>query len=50
MVVDAPPGYGQVRLEFVTPLENQAGRIVTMVTMLLLLSLAVFGRRWECLA
>jgi len=47
MVVDAPPGDGQVRLEFVTPLENRVGRMVTMVTMALLLSLAVFGVRWE---
>jgi len=45
--VDAPPGDGQVRLEFVTPLENRIGRMVTMVTMALLLSLAVFGVRWE---
>jgi hypothetical protein len=47
MVVDAPPGDREIRMEFVTPLENRIGRLVTMVTMLLLLSLAVFGARWE---
>jgi hypothetical protein len=50
MVVDAPPGDGRIRLEFVTPLENRVGRIVTLITMLLLLSLVVFGVRWERLA
>jgi uncharacterized membrane protein YfhO len=47
MVVDAPPGDREIRLEFTTPLENRIGRIVTLLTMLLLLSLAVFGPRWE---
>ena len=50
MVVDAPPGERELRLEFVTPLENRVGRIVTLITMLLLLSLVVFGVRWERLA
>jgi hypothetical protein len=47
MAVDAPPGDQEIRLAFVTPLENRAGRIVTLATLLALLSLAVFGRRWE---
>ena len=47
MVLDAPPGDAQVRLEFVTPLENRVGRIVTMLTLALLLSLVAFGVRWE---
>jgi uncharacterized membrane protein YfhO len=47
MVVDAPPGYGQVRLEFVTPLENQVGRIVTLLTLLILVGLIAWSARWE---
>ncbi len=39
MVVDAPPGEQEVRLEFVTPLENQVGRIVTLLTLLMLVGL-----------
>ena len=50
MVVDAPPGEQEIRLEFVTPLENKVGRMVTLATLLLLLSLAVLGARWERLA
>ena len=49
MAVDAPPGDQEIRLAFVTPLENRAGRVVTLATLLALLSLAVFGRRWETL-
>ena len=32
MVVDLPPGQQEVRLRFVTPLENRAGGLVTLLT------------------
>jgi len=41
MVIDASPGEQEIRLEFVTPLENYIGRIVT-----LLAALAVVGLMW----
>jgi uncharacterized membrane protein YfhO len=47
MVVDPPPGDADIRLRFVTPRENRLGAIATGVTLLLLLSLAIFGARWE---
>ena len=47
MVVDAPPGDREIRLAFVTPLENRVGRILTLATFALLLVLVVFGMRWE---
>ena len=33
MVVDAPPGDREIRLAFVTPLENRVGRVVTLATL-----------------
>jgi hypothetical protein len=47
MLIDAPPGDQQIRLEFLTPLENRIGRMLTLATLLALLSMAVFRRRWE---
>ena len=47
MAVDAPPGDREIRLAFVTPLENRVGRVATLATLVLLLGLVVFGRRWE---
>ena len=47
MVIDAPPGECDIRLEFLTPLENRVGRGVTALTLTLLLSLMIFARRWE---
>ena len=47
MVVDAPPGDQEIRLAFVTPLEDRIGRMVTLATLALLLSLVIFGVRWE---
>jgi hypothetical protein len=47
MVVDAPPGDREIRLAFVTPLENRVGRIFTLATFLVLFALVVFGVRWE---
>jgi uncharacterized membrane protein YfhO len=47
MVVDAPPGDQEIRLAFVTPLENRIGRLVTLTTFLALAGLVVFSVRWE---
>jgi len=47
IVVDAPPGDQDIRIEFVTPLENRVGRGATALTLALLLSLVAFGARWE---
>jgi hypothetical protein len=47
MVVGAPPGDQEIRLAFVTPLENRVGRLVTLATLALLLGLVVFSVRWE---
>jgi hypothetical protein len=47
MAVDPPPGDREIRLAFVTPLENRVGRVATLATLLALLSLVVFGVRWE---
>ena len=47
MLIDTPPGDQDVRLEFVTPLENRIGRVVTLATLLILGIMAAFGRRWE---
>ncbi len=45
--IDAPPGDDEIHLQFVTPLENRIGRNVTLVTMLILLSMALLKRYWE---
>jgi hypothetical protein len=47
MLIDAPPGNADIRLEFMTPLENRVGRMVTLATLLVLLTMALFRRRWE---
>jgi len=47
MLIDAPPGNADIRLEFTTPLENRVGRMVTLATLLVLLTMALFRRRWE---
>jgi hypothetical protein len=47
MVVDPPPGDQEIRLAFVTPLENRVGRLVTLATLLVLAGLVVFSARWE---
>ena len=41
MAIDAPPGDQEICLAFVTPLENQVGRVVTGITLLALLALLV---------
>ena len=50
MWIDVPPGDRNVRLEFLTPLENRVGQMVTLATLLVLLALALFTRLWERLA
>jgi hypothetical protein len=47
MVVDPPPGDREIRLAFVTPLENRVGRLATLATLALLLGLVLFSVRWE---
>ena len=47
LLIDAPAGDHEIRLEFMTPLENRVGRVVTLAALLLLLAMLVFGRRWE---
>ncbi|MEI9976503.1 MAG: hypothetical protein WDO73_33280 [Ignavibacteriota bacterium] len=42
-----PPGDRDIRLEFLTPLENRIGRMVTLATLVLLLTMALLGRFWE---
>jgi len=39
MVVDAPPGDQEIVLRFTTPLENRIGRVITALTMVLLIFL-----------
>jgi uncharacterized membrane protein YfhO len=47
MLIAAPPGDAEIRLEFTTPLENRVGLLVTLATLLVLLALALFRRFWE---
>ena len=47
MAVDPPPGDREIRLAFVTPLENRVGRLITLATFLALVGLVVFSVRWE---
>jgi uncharacterized membrane protein YfhO len=47
MVIDAPPGDADIQVAFVTPLENQVGRILTAITVLLLLVMLAAGIRAE---
>jgi hypothetical protein len=44
MLIDAPPGDREIELEFVTPLENQVGRVVTGFTLVGLAGLFWMGR------
>jgi hypothetical protein len=47
MVIDAPPGQREIELQFVTPLENIAGRIVTGVTMIAVIALLALDALWK---
>jgi hypothetical protein len=45
MAIDPPPGDLQLRLEFVTPLENRIGLIATLIAIAILAALVVLDRR-----
>jgi hypothetical protein len=45
MVIDAPPGDREIAIAFVTPLENRIGRVVTVLTMVVILGLVWLGIR-----
>ncbi|HTS27271.1 MAG TPA: hypothetical protein VMH81_15445 [Bryobacteraceae bacterium] len=47
MAIDAPPGDQEISIAFVTPLENQIGRVVTVLTLLVIVALLYVGRREE---
>jgi hypothetical protein len=47
MVVEAPPGEGEISMRFVTPLENRVGSVVTALTLAAILVLIVYGFRAE---
>ena len=47
MAIDAPPGDQEISLVFVTPLENQVGRVVTVIALIVVLGLIVLGIRRE---
>jgi hypothetical protein len=45
MVIDAPPGDHQIRLAFMTPMENKIGRVLTGLSLLAMIALIWFGAR-----
>jgi hypothetical protein len=47
MAIDAPPGTQDIRLAFITPLENQVGRALTAISGIAILSLLALGIREE---
>jgi uncharacterized membrane protein YfhO len=47
MAIDAPSGSQDITLAFVTPLENQAGRVLTAISGLAILGLLGWGIREE---
>ncbi len=47
IVIEAPPGDHDISLMFVTPLENQVGRVVTAITLVIIIALVVLGIRRE---
>lgn len=44
MVIDAPAGHDDIHLAFVTPMENQVGRVLSTISGLLVLGLVVWRR------
>ena len=50
IVIDAPPGTHDIVLAFVTPFENRAGRILTLLTVLTLIGLLARRARTEPLS
>jgi len=47
MAIDAAPGEQDVTVAFITPLENRLGRVITVVTLIGMIILVVFGLRAE---
>jgi hypothetical protein len=47
MLIETPPGRHEIRLVFDTPLENRIGQIVSILSALIALALAIFGLRRE---
>ena len=47
MAIDAPPGEQEIRLAFLTPLENKVGRAVTALSVIAMALLIVLGIRRE---
>ena len=45
MLVDTPPGQYEIRMAFPVPVENQVGRVITALSVIILLTLMIFGRR-----
>ena len=45
IVIGAPPGDQQITLEFVTPLENRVGRVVTVISILAVCGLIAIDLR-----
>jgi hypothetical protein len=45
MTVDTPAGTQEFRLEFPTPLSNQVGRLVTLMSLLIVAGLVYLGTR-----
>jgi hypothetical protein len=43
MVIDSPPGVQSIEARFVVPFENRAGAVLSGLSLLLLVSLLVFG-------
>jgi hypothetical protein len=50
MVIDAPPGDREISIAFVTPLENRVGRVLTVLTLAVILALFWIGLRRERIA
>jgi hypothetical protein len=47
MVIDAPPGDREISIAFLTPLENKVGRVVTLLTLAVILAMFWIGLRRE---
>ncbi|MCX6631014.1 MAG: hypothetical protein NTW28_25660 [Candidatus Solibacter sp.] len=47
MVIDAPPGDHEIAIAFLTPLENKVGRVLTLLTLAIILALFWTGLRRE---
>jgi uncharacterized membrane protein YfhO len=47
MVIEAPPGEHDISIAFLTPLENQVGRVVTLLSILIIIGLFWIGLRRE---